>query len=152
MSNNVTLVGNLTRDPELRYTPSGAPVVKFGLAVNRSYNNRAGERVEHTDFFNVTAWRTLAENIAESCKTGTRVVVSGRITSRSWETEEGQKRTAVEIDADEVGPSLRWATAEVKKVTRGGPGEWNTSVSVDSADAGESAAPAAQEEEAHAGS
>ncbi len=152
MSNNVTLVGNLTRDPELRYTPSGAPVVKFGLAVNRSYTNRAGERVEHTDFFNVTAWRTLAENIAESCKTGIRVVVSGRITSRSWETEEGQKRTAVEIDADEVGPSLRWATADVKKVTRGGPGEWNTSVSVESSDADESAAPAAQEEEVHAGS
>ena len=153
MSNNVTLCGNLTRDPELRYTPSGAPVVKFGLAVNRSYNNRAGERVEHTDFFNVTAWRTLAENIAESCKVGTRVVVSGRITSRSWETEEGSKRTAVEIDADEVGPSLRWATAEVKKVTRGGPGEWNTSGTSGATD-GTAAEPSVthDEEEVHAGS
>lgn len=157
MDNSVTLVGNLTREPELRYTPSGAPVVKLGLAVNRVYNNRAGERVEHTDFFNVTAWRTLAENIAESCKTGTRVVVTGRITSRSWETEEGQKRTAVEIDADEVGPSLRWATAEVRKVTRGGPGDWNTSGSADSsdsgsADAGDATASPVQEEEVHAGS
>lgn len=126
MSNNITVVGNLTRDPELRYTPSGAAVAKFGIAVNRFYTNRSGERVEQTDFFNVNAWRNLAENIAESLHTGTRVIVSGRLQSRSWETEEGQKRSVVEIEADEVGPSLRWATAKPTKVTRGGPGDWQT--------------------------
>ena len=128
MSNQVTVVGNLTREPELRYTPSGAAVAKFGLAVNRSYTNRNGEKVEDTSFFNVNAWRQLAENIAESLSTGTRVIVSGRLQSRSWETEEGQKRTVVEIEADEVGPSLRWATAAVTKTTRGGPGEWQSEV------------------------
>jgi single-strand DNA-binding protein len=127
VSNNITVVGNLTREPELRYTPSGAAVAKFGIAVNRSYTNRNGERVEQTDFFNVNAWRNLAENVAESLSTGSRAIVSGRLQSRSWETEEGQRRTVVEIEADEVGPSLRWATAQVTKTTRGGPGEWQTS-------------------------
>lgn len=126
MSNFVTVVGNLTREPELRYTPSGAAVAKFGIAVNRFYTNRNGERVEQTDFFNVNAWRQLAENVAESLTTGIRVVVSGRLQSRSWETEDGQKRTVIEIEADEVGPSLRWATAQITKTTRGGPGDWNT--------------------------
>ncbi|GAC1362900.1 MAG: single-stranded DNA-binding protein [Actinomycetota bacterium] len=126
MSNQITIVGNLTRDPELRYTPTGSAVVKFGVAVNRFYTNRNGEKVENTDFFTVNAWRTLAENCAESLKTGSRVIVSGRLQSRSWETEDGQKRTVVEIEADEVGPSLRWATATVTKATRGGPGEWHT--------------------------
>lgn len=126
MSNQITVVGNLTREPELRYTPSGAAVVKFGIAVNRFYTNRSGEKVEQTDFFTVNAWRTLAENVAESCKVGTRVIVSGRLQSRSWETEDGQKRTVVEIEADEVGPSLRWASATVTKATRGGPGDWHT--------------------------
>jgi single-strand DNA-binding protein len=124
MSNQIMVVGNLTRDPELRYTPTGAAVAKFGLAVNRFYTNRNGEKVEQTDFFTVNAWRQLAENIAETCKTGTRVIVSGRLQSRTWETEEGAKRTVVEIEADEVGPSLRWATAQVTKASRGGPGEW----------------------------
>ena len=87
MSNQVTVVGNLTREPELRYTPSGAAVAKFGLAVNRSYTNRNGEKVEDTSFFNVNAWRQLAENVAESLSTGIRVIVSGRLQSRSWETE-----------------------------------------------------------------
>ena len=128
MSNQVTVVGNLTREPELRYTPSGAAVAKFGLAVNRSYTNRNGEKVEETSFFNVNAWRQLAENVAESLSTGTRVIVSGRLQSRSWETEDGQKRTVVEIEADEVGPSLRWATASVTKTTRGGPGDWHNEV------------------------
>jgi single-strand DNA-binding protein len=126
MSNWVTLVGNLTREPELRYTPSGAAVAKFGLAVNRSYTNRNGEKVEETSFFNVNTWRQLAENVAESLTTGTRVVVTGRLQSRSWETEEGQKRSVVEIEADEVAPSLRWATAQVTKTTRGGPGDWHS--------------------------
>jgi single-strand DNA-binding protein len=131
MSNNITVVGNLTREPELRYTPSGAAVAKFGIAVNRFYNNRNGERVEQTDFFNVNAWRQLAENVAESLSTGTRVVVTGRLQSRSWETEDGQRRTVVEIEADEVGPSLRWATAQITKATRGGPGEWQSESSKD---------------------
>lgn len=126
--NQVTVVGNLTREPELRYTPSGAAVAKFGLAVNRSYTNRNGDKVEDTSFFNVNAWRQLAENVAESLTTGTRVIVTGRLQSRSWETEEGQKRTVVEIEADEVGPSLRWATASVTKTTRGGPGDWHSEV------------------------
>jgi single-strand DNA-binding protein len=128
VSNSITVVGNLTREPELRYTPSGAAVAKFGIAVNRFYTSRSGEKVEQTDFFNVNAWRQLAENIAESLTVGTRVVVTGRLQSRSWETEEGQKRTVVEIEADEVGPSLRWATAAVTKASRGGPGDWQTEV------------------------
>lgn len=146
MSNSITVVGNLTREPELRYTPSGAAVAKFGIAVNRFYTNRSGEKVEQTDFFNVNAWRQLAENIAESLKTGTRVVVTGRLQSRSWETEEGQRRTVVEIEADEVGPSLRWATAQVTKVTRGGPGEWQTENAGGTAPPASTAAAPAEEE------
>ncbi|MGH2768085.1 MAG: single-stranded DNA-binding protein [Actinomycetota bacterium] len=126
MSNYLTVVGNLTRDPELRYTPTGSAVARLGIAVNRFYTNRNGERVEQTDFFTVNAWRQLAEHIAESLTTGARVIVSGRLQSRSWETEDGQRRTVVEIEADEVGPSLRWATAQVTKTTRGGPTEWQT--------------------------
>ena len=124
MSNTVTVIGNLTREPELRYTPSGAPVVKFSIAVNRSYNNRAGERVEQTDFFDISAWRELAENIAESLKVGARVMVTGRLQQERWENDGGEKRSKISIVADEVGPSLRWATAAVTKVTRGGPGDW----------------------------
>jgi single-strand DNA-binding protein len=124
MSNVVSVVGNLTREPELRYTPSGAAVCKFGLAVNRSYANRNGDRVEQTDFFDVTAWRELGENIAESLTVGSRVIVTGRLQQDRWENEGGEKRSKVHIVADEVGPSLRWATAAVTKTTRGGPGEW----------------------------
>jgi single-strand DNA-binding protein len=126
MSNTVTVVGNLTREPELRYTPSGAAVVKFGLAVNRSYNNRSGEKVEQTDFFDVTAWRELGENIAESLTVGSRVIVTGRMQQDRWENDGGEKRSKIFIVADEVGPSLRWATAAVTKTTRGGPGEWSS--------------------------
>lgn len=144
MSNYITVVGNLTRDPELRYTPSGAAVAKFGIAVNRFYTDRTGEKREQTDFFNVNAWRNLAENIAESLSTGSRVIVSGRLQSRSWETDEGQKRTVVEIEADEVGPSLRWATAAVTKTTRGGPGEWQTEAPA-AAETAETATQATQE-------
>lgn len=126
MSNSVSIVGNLTREPELRYTPSGAAVAKFGMAVNRSYSNRNGEKVEQTDFFDVTAWRELAENIAESLTVGSRVIVTGRLQQDRWENDSGEKRSKVFIVADEVGPSLRWATASVTKTTRGGPGEWQT--------------------------
>src|SRR2546423_15011955 len=82
--NTVTVVGNLTRDPELRYTPTGQAVVKFGIAVNRVYTNRNGEKVEQTDFFTVNAWRSLAENVAETLKSGARVLITGRIQSRTW--------------------------------------------------------------------
>ena len=122
--NTVTVVGNLTRDPELRYTPTGQAVVKFGIAVNRFYTNRNGDKVEQTDFFTVNAWRSLAENVAESLKSGARVLITGRIQSRTWETEDGAKRTAVEIEAEEVAASLRWATAKLTKATKAGAQDW----------------------------
>jgi single-strand DNA-binding protein len=119
MSSTVTLVGNLTREPELRFTPAGAPVTTFGIAVNRRYQVN-GEWQEQTSFFNVTCWRDLAQNVADSLDKGSRVIVSGRLEQRSWETQEGDKRSVVEVVADEVGPSLRWATAEVQKAERRG--------------------------------
>jgi single-strand DNA-binding protein len=118
--NTITVVGNLTRDPELRYTPTGQAVVKFGIAVNRFYTNRNGEKVEQTDFFNVNAWRSVAVNVAESLTTGARVLVTGRLQSRNWETEDGQKRSAVEIEAEEVAASLRFATVAITKAARAG--------------------------------
>jgi single-strand DNA-binding protein len=121
--NTVTVVGNLTRDPELRYTPTGQAVVKFGIAVNRFYTNRKGDKVESTDFFTVNAWRSLAENVAESLKTGARVVVTGRIQTRTWETEDADRRTVVEIEAEEVAASLRWATARLAKA-KPGTADW----------------------------
>lgn len=128
--NQIVIVGNLTDDPELRYTPNGAAVANFRVAVNRRYKDQSGEWKDgETSFFRVNAWRTLAENSAESLTRGTRVVVTGRLRSRSWETPEGQTRTAVEIEADEVAPSLRWATAKVEKQSRGG-GDWKENVSV----------------------
>lgn len=116
--NNVIVVGNVTRDPELRFTPSGAAVANFGLAWNRK--GRDGEDV--TSFFDVTAWNQMAENIGESITKGMRVVVYGRLDQRSWETQDGDKRSKVEIVADEVAPSLRWATAEVHRNPRDGDG------------------------------
>ncbi|HEY3144048.1 MAG TPA: single-stranded DNA-binding protein [Acidimicrobiales bacterium] len=119
MSSNVTLIGNLTRDPELRYTPSGAAVATFGIAVNRRWQNRESQQWEEaTSFFNVTCWRDLAQNVSESLEKGARVLVSGRLEQRSWETQDGEKRSVVEVVADEVGPSLRWAAAEVKRNER----------------------------------
>jgi single-strand DNA-binding protein len=122
--NQIIIVGNLTDDPELRYTPNGAAVVKFRVAVNRRYRDEAGTWKDgDTSYFTVNAWRTLAENIAESLTRGTRVIVAGRLQMRSWETQEGDKRTVVEIEADEVGPSLRWATAKVER--QGRSGDWS---------------------------
>lgn len=119
MSSNVTLVGNLTRDPELRYTPNGSSVVTFGLAVNRRWQNRDSQQwEEQVSFFDVTCWRDLAENVASTVQKGTRVLVTGRLEQRSWETQNGEKRSRVEVVADEVGPSLRWATAEIQRVDR----------------------------------
>jgi single-strand DNA-binding protein len=119
MTANVTIVGNLTRDPELRFTPAGAPVTTFGVAVNRRWQNRDSQQWEEsTSFFNVTCWRDLAQNVSESLEKGSRVLVSGRLDQRSWETQEGERRSVVEIVADEVGPSLRWATATVNRNER----------------------------------
>jgi single-strand DNA-binding protein len=122
--NTVTVVGNVTRDPEMRYTAGGAANCTFGLAVNRRWMNRqTNEWEERTSFFNVVCWREMAENVSESLGKGARVVVTGRLEQRSWETENGEKRSVVEIAADEVGPSLRWATATItKNERRGGPG------------------------------
>ena len=117
--NSVTVVGNLTRDPELRYTPAGAATCQFGLAVNRRWQNRqTSEWEEATSFFNVVAWREMAENAGESLAKGARVIVTGRLEQRSWETPDGEKRSVVEIVADEIGPSLRWATAAITKNER----------------------------------
>lgn len=121
-TNNVTLVGNVTRDPELRYTASGQAMAKFGLAVNRSWQNRqTNEWEEQTSFFDVVAWREMAENVGDSISKGTRVIVTGRMEQRSYETQNGEKRSAVELVADEVGPSLRFATAKVERNERRSP-------------------------------
>jgi single-strand DNA-binding protein len=124
--NQIIIVGNLTDDPELRYTPNGAAVVKFRVAVNRRFKDEAGNWKDgETSYFTVNAWRTLAENVAETLSRGTRVLVAGRLQMRSWETQDGDKRTVVEIEADEIGPSLRWATAKVERQGRSGGGEWS---------------------------
>lgn len=117
--NTVTLVGNVTRDPELRFTPSGQAVATFGLAVNRRWQNRSTQEwEEQTSFFDVKCWAQMAENVSESLARGSRVLVSGRLEQRSWENEQGDKRSKVEVVADEIGPSLRWATAQVAKNER----------------------------------
>lgn len=119
VGNNVTIVGNLTDDPELRFTSGGQALAKFGVAVNRRWQNRqTNEWEEETSFFDVTCWRDLAEHAANSLQKGTRVVVVGALKQRSWETDDGQRRYAIEINADEIAPSLRWATAEVRRVQR----------------------------------
>ena len=127
--NVVELIGNITRDPELRFTPSGAAVANFGLAVNRRWRNQqTNEWEEQVSFFDVVCWRELAENVTESLTKGSRVMVSGRLDQRSWETQDGEKRSKVEVVADEVGPSLRWAPAQVTKTERrdgGGGGGYN---------------------------
>jgi single-strand DNA-binding protein len=123
--NTVTIVGNVTRDPEMRYTAGGAANVTFGVAVNRRWMNRqTNEWEERVSFFNVVCWREMAENVSESIGKGARVVVTGRLEQRSWETENGEKRSVVEISADEVGPSLRWATATITKNERRGGGDF----------------------------
>ncbi len=120
--NSTTLTGNVTRDPELRFTPNGQATASFGLAVNRRWQNRqTQEWEESTSFFDVVCWREMAENVSESLSRGARVIVSGRLEQRSWETPEGERRSRVEIIADELGPSLRWATAQVVKNERRGP-------------------------------
>jgi single-strand DNA-binding protein len=118
-ANTVTLIGNLTRDPELRYTTGGRGVASFGLAVNRRYMQN-NEWQEQTSFFNVVCWSDLGENAAATFTKGMRVIVTGRLEQRSWETQDGDKRSVVEVVADEVGPSLRWAQAQVERNERTG--------------------------------
>ena len=129
--NVVTIVGNLTDDPELRYTPNGAAVANFRVAVSRRAKDDATGQWKdvETSFFRVSAWRSLGENAAESLTRGSRVMVIGRLRARSWETPEGETRSTVEIEADEVGPSLRWATAKLEKVQKSG-GDWSDNVKV----------------------
>ena len=117
--NTVTVVGNLTRDPELRFTNSGQANASFGVAVNRRWQNRQTQEMEEqVSYFNVVCWREMAENTAESLTKGMRVVVTGRLEQRFWETKEGDKRSVIEIVADEIAPSLRWASAQVTRNER----------------------------------
>jgi single-strand DNA-binding protein len=124
IGNTITVVGNLTRDPELRFTQSGQARAVLGVAVNRRWQNRqTNDWEESTSFFNVVCWREMAENVSESLTRGMRVMVTGRLDQRSWETQEGEKRSTVEIVAEEIGPSLRWASAQVERnERRGGEG------------------------------
>jgi single-strand DNA-binding protein len=120
----ITVVGNLTADPELRFTPSGAAVANFTVASTpRNFDRQSGEWKDGDALFmRCNVWRQAAENVAETLTRGMRVMVSGRLRQRSFETREGEKRTVVELEVDEVGPSLRYATAKVNKVSRGSGG------------------------------
>lgn len=121
----ITLIGNLTADPELRFTPSGAAVANFTVASTpRTFDRQANEwRDGEAMFLNCAVWRQAAENVAESLTKGMRVIVSGRLRSRSYDDREGNRRTVFEIEVDEIGPSLRYATAKVTKTSTGG-GNW----------------------------
>jgi single-strand DNA-binding protein len=120
----ITIIGNLTNDPELRFTPSGFAVASFTVASTpRTFDRQNNEWKDgETLFMRCSAWRDMAENIAESLVRGSRVIVQGRLEQRSFETREGEKRTVIEMQVDEIGPSLRRATAKVNKTTRGGGG------------------------------
>ncbi|MBS4728150.1 single-stranded DNA-binding protein [Mycobacterium sp. SM1] len=124
----ITVVGNLTADPELRFTPSGAAVANFTVASTpRIYDRQSGEWKDgEALFLRCNIWREAAENVAESLTRGSRVIVTGRLKQRSFETREGEKRTVVEVEVDEVGPSLRYATAKVNKANRSGAGGFGT--------------------------
>jgi single-strand DNA-binding protein len=117
MDTFATVAGNLTDDPELRFTPNGHAVANFRLAVTSRVREGDAWKDGDTSFFRVNVWRQQAENVAESVAKGNRVIVSGRLKSRAWETPQGDKRSIVEIDADEVGPSLRWATARPERTS-----------------------------------
>jgi single-strand DNA-binding protein len=123
----ITVVGNLTGDPELRFTPSGAAVASFTVASTPRMLDKATNEWKDGDtlFLRCSIWRQAAENVAESLQRGMRVIVQGRLKQRSYETKEGEKRTVVELDVDEVGPSLKTATAKVNKTTRQGGGGGN---------------------------
>ncbi|QDK01919.1 ssDNA binding protein [Arthrobacter phage Vibaki] len=118
----ITVIGNLTNDPELRFTPSGAAVANFTIASTpRTFDRQSNEWKDgETLFLRASVWREAAENVAESLTKGMRVIVSGRLKSRSYDTKEGEKRTVIELEVDEIGPSLRYANAKVTKASRGG--------------------------------
>jgi single-strand DNA-binding protein len=120
----ITIVGNITNDPELRFTPSGAAVANFTVASTpRTFDRQSNEWKDgETLFMRCSVWRDAAENVAESLQRGTRVIVSGRLKSRTFDTKEGDRRTVIELDVDEVGPSLRYASAKVTKTSRGSGG------------------------------
>jgi single-strand DNA-binding protein len=120
----ITVVGNLTDDPELRFTPSGAAVAKFRIASTpRTMDRQSGEWKDGEPLFLAcNVWRDAAEHVAESLQRGARVIVQGRLRQRSYETREGEKRTVYELEVDEIGPSLRYATAKVQKMSRSGGG------------------------------
>jgi len=120
----ITIIGNLVDDPELRFTPNGAAVAKFRIASTPRYMDKATNEWKDGDslYLSCNVWRQAAENVAESLTRGMRVIVQGRLKQRSYETKEGEKRTVYEIEVDEVGPSLRNATAKVSKTTRSGAG------------------------------
>jgi len=117
MTSAITIVGNLTADPELKFTNSGQAQTRFSVAVNRKF-----KETETTSFFNVTAWGSLAENLANSVHKGTRVIVEGRLELRSWETDKGEKRSTVEISANSVGTDLRFNVVSVQNGISGGQG------------------------------
>ena len=123
----ITVIGNLTADPELRFTPNGAAVANFTVASTpRTFDRQTNEWKDgDAMFLNCSVWRQYAENVAESLSKGTRVIVSGRLKARSYETREGEKRTVFEVDVDEVGPALRYATAKVTRTQGGGGGGGN---------------------------
>jgi single-strand DNA-binding protein len=120
---HVTLVGNLTDDPEVRFTPTGTQVGSFRLAVTPRIKDGESWKDGETSYFRINLWRDLASHAAESLAKGDRAVVIGRLKSRSWETPEGERRSVVEVEADEVGPSLKWATAKPQRAARSGSGK-----------------------------
>jgi single-strand DNA-binding protein len=124
MSNSITVVGNLVEDPELRYTQSGAALANVRVASSRRYQDRNQEWQEETAFFRGTVWREMAEQVAESLHKGDRVIITGSIEQRDWEDKQGQKRSSLELRIQEIGPSLRWATAQVNRIARSGSGSW----------------------------
>ena len=116
IGNSITIVGNLTRDPELRHTANGFSVADIGVAVNRRFE-RKGQQVEEVSYFDVTCWGSLGENVSSSLGKGTRVIVMGRLEQQRYETREGEKRSSMKIIADEVGPALTWATTSVERTS-----------------------------------
>ncbi|HEY9483859.1 MAG TPA: single-stranded DNA-binding protein [Micromonosporaceae bacterium] len=125
----ITVIGNLTDDPELRFTPSGAAVAKFRIASTPRFLDKASGEWKDGEplFLSCNVWRQVAENVAESLQRGSRVIVSGRLRMRSYETKEGEKRTVIELEVDEIGASLRYATAKVQRMSRSGGGGYGAS-------------------------
>jgi single-strand DNA-binding protein len=120
---HVTITGNLTADPELKFTPNGAAVANFRVAVTARVRDGETWRDGDTSFYRITAWRDLATNLTDSLSKGDRVVIVGQLRMRSWETPEGEQRSVVEVTAEEVAPSLRWATAKPERASRKGNGQ-----------------------------